>query len=184
MRVLLKFGPVVLLCGSLVCLAQSTSPSGATGKCRDGTYTTSPQRSGACSAHKGVQTWYTGQNGNGADTAGNKNGNSGAPSANRKAGDSAHPAGDAADAGKTAGRSTAGSGSSAGSKEAKSSTQPVAGSPEKSGGPGMVWVNTASKVYHCYGSADYGKTKQGQYASEQQATQMGARPANGKSCSK
>jgi hypothetical protein len=33
-------------------------PKGATGLCRDGTYTRATTRSGACSKHAGVQKWF------------------------------------------------------------------------------------------------------------------------------
>ena len=52
------------------------------------------------------------------------------------------------------------------------------------GGPGMVWVNTASKVYHCSGTTYYGKTKAGKYATEEAAKAEGDRPNGGKPCAK
>ncbi len=55
-------------------------------------------------------------------------------------------------------------------------------SPVPGGGNGQVWVNTASKVYHCPGDRWYGKTKKGTYMSESAARTAGDRPANGKAC--
>lgn len=45
-----------------------------------------------------------------------------------------------------------------------------------------VWVNTRSKVYHCPGTAYFGRTTRGEYLSEEDARRRGARPNGGKQC--
>lgn len=50
------------------------------------------------------------------------------------------------------------------------------------GGHGQVWVNTASKVYHCAGSKSYGTTKEGKYMPEADAKAAGFRPSYNKAC--
>jgi trypsin-like peptidase len=46
----------------------------------------------------------------------------------------------------------------------------------------MVWVNTASNVYHCPGARSYGSTKHGEYMTQAEAQRKANRPAYGKVC--
>jgi hypothetical protein len=55
--------------------------------------------------------------------------------------------------------------------------------PAPGGGPGMVWLNTSSKVYHCYGTKYYGTTKAGAYMTEAEAKAKGGHADAGKPCS-
>ena len=139
-------------------------PAGATGKCKDGSYTTAPKKQGACRGHQGVDTWF------------------------------------AADAAPTpaAAKSTATPTPAATPAPSQASTpSPAAAAPQKSssrmpasaktaapgGGPGLVWVNSSTNVYHCYGTQFYGTTKSGKYMSEADAKAAGARPDRNKPCS-
>jgi len=67
---------------------------------------------------------------------------------------------------------------SSGSAERKSE-QP-AGTAQPAPGPGMVWVNTETKVYHHEGDPFYGKTKHGKYMTEADAVKAGYRAAKNK----
>ena len=68
---------------------------------------------------------------------------------------------------------------------------PPTGNPPPQPGPrpaalpssGQVWVNLASKVYHCQGDRYYGKTRSGSYMTEAAAKADGDRPSRGKVCS-
>lgn len=54
---------------------------------------------------------------------------------------------------------------------------PQAAAPSAAPAPGMVWVNTDTKVYHRQGDRYYGKTKHGKYMTESEAIQAGYRAA-------
>ncbi len=144
-----------LLGGSAVYAQQASAPAGSTGQCKDGSYTDHTTKKGACSGHQGVKEWYS------------------APAAAAPA--AAAPAAAAATPSNTP-KSTA---PMPGSSKA-SSQPPAAAAP--GGGPGMVWVNSSSKVYHCQGDKWYGKTKAGSYMSEADAKAKGFHADHGKAC--
>jgi len=141
--------------------AASPKPAGSTGLCKDGSYWSGPTKKGACKGHKGVKEWY------GATTE------AAAPAAAAPP----LPAAAAPPAASTA--PAAGAKTPAPAKAASASTQ-VAAAP--GGGPGKVWVNKSSKVYHCPGTHWYGTTKEGEYMSEAEATSQGFKPDHGKAC--
>jgi len=151
--------------------APAGAPAGTTGLCKDGSYYSGATKKGACKGHKGVKEWY------GAATDAPAAGAAAAPvkpaaappPAAAPANSPAAPATPAA-AAKTPAQATTSTGS------AKNvATAPAAGS-------GKVWVNKSSKVYHCPGTRWYGKTKEGEYMSEAEATSQGFKPDHGKAC--
>ena len=150
-----------------VAVAQAP-PAGSTGQCKDGTYSTAASKQGACHGHQGVKEWYAA-----------------APAA-APAAATTPAAAPAATAPKATAPTPAAAPAPATAPAAKASpSAKVAAMPQAAGGgPGLVWLNTSSNVYHCYGSDYYGKTKAGAYMSEADAKSKGAHADHGKPCSK
>jgi hypothetical protein len=137
--------------------AGAQAPAGSTGECKDGSYTSATRKTGACASHGGVKDWYQGA--------------TPAPSV---------PATAPATATAPAAPATP---APAAAPVAKKAAPAAAAAPAAGGGPGQVWVNTASKVYHCSGDKWYGKTIKGKYMTEAAAKAAGNRPDHGKACS-
>lgn len=141
--------------------APATAPAGSTGLCKDGSYTSKETKKGACSKHGGVKDWYA--------AAGDASAKGAAPAA---------PAAPMAAASATSKMAAPAPAPAA----AKTAAAAPATAPAAGGGPGQVWVNTKSNVYHCSGSKYYGKTKQGEYMTEAAAKAAGAHADHGKAC--
>lgn len=160
-----------LLAGPAAFAQQASAPAGSTGQCKDGSYTDHAGKKGACAGHKGVKEWYA------AAAAAAATAPAAAPAAT--------PAAPAAAAPKTApaAAAPAAAPTAAAAPAAKKGMPEPAAAAAPGGGPGMVWVNTSSKVYHCQSDKWYGKTKKGEYMSEADATAKGFHGEHGKKCS-
>ena len=159
----------LLLAAASFAQVPADAPAGTTGLCKDGTYSSAATKRGACSGHKGVQTWYA------SSTAPPTSAAAPAAAATQPT-QAAPPTAPAAGPPQT----TAAAPATAPAKNS-SSTPPTTMAP--GGGPGLVWVNKSSKVYHCPNDRWYGKTKNGAYMSEADAKAEGDRPDHGKACS-
>jgi Protein of unknown function (DUF3761) len=146
-------------------VAAAQTPAGSTGQCKDGTYSTAVSKQGACRGHQGVKEWYAATAPASAATP--VAAAAPAPGAPKGPASAATPAAGPAPASKP-------------SPASKAASIPQAAG----GGPGLVWVNTGSNVYHCPGSDYYGKTKAGSYMSEADAKAKGAHADHNHPCTK
>jgi hypothetical protein len=163
MKTAIRFMAVVAssLLAAQVAVAQA--PAGSTGQCKDGTYSTAASKQGACRGHQGVKEWYSATS---------------AMPAAKTAAPAPAPAPKAV--APAPAPVTAPAAMPKASPASKAASMPQAAG----GGPGLVWVNTSSNVYHCYGSDYYGKTKAGAYMSESDAKAKGAHADHGHACTK
>jgi hypothetical protein len=155
------------------------APASATAQCKDGTYYSGKSHKGACKGHQGVKAWLD----NTAATAAAK---PVAPPAVTPAAPAPAPVAPAAKApAATPAAPPAAAPAAPAAPATHTPPTPASQITQKAGGgAGLVWVNSASKVYHCQGDEWYGKTKEGSYMSEAAATAAGNHASHGKECGK
>ncbi len=137
--------------------AHGQGPAGSTGECKDGSFSSAATKRGACAGHGGVKQWLESKKSGKVE--------SDSPAAVLKPTPTAPASSVTPPATRTA---------------AKPSDMPTVAA--AGGGPGKVWVNTSSKVYHCSADKWYGKTKRGEYMSEADAKAKGNHADHGKAC--
>jgi cytoskeletal protein RodZ len=162
---------VIGLMGPAVLRAQSgqTPPSSTTPSNAQSTGSTTNSTTGTKKSKKSKSTATTDAGGTSGSTAGGgTSGSTAAPASSTK---TAAPAST-----KAAAPSIAASPATADTHAPSNNKTSAAGSTPPS--PGMVWVNTSTKVYHKSGSKYYGNTKQGKWMNEGDAQKAGYKAAS------
>jgi hypothetical protein len=196
----------LLVSGYALAQAPAGAPAGTTAVCKDGSYFSGATKKGACRGHKGIKDWFGGEEAaaktdaktsKADEKAAKAKGKEEANAAKAKAkadakAAKAAPAAAAAPAApaapvapvapKAAAPAVVAPAAAPAPAAVKASPAAKATAPAAGGGPGMVWVNASTKVYHCAGTRWYGKTKQGEYMSESEAQAKGFHGDHGKAC--
>jgi hypothetical protein len=175
--------------------AYADAPAGSTAQCKDGTYYSGTTHKGACKGHQGVKEWLDKTAATPAATPAAAPASDAATtptkkSKSKKTTDAAAPATAAAPAAAATPATpvappAATPAAPAAPAMAAKHTAPTPASQitaKPGGGPGQVWVNASSKVYHCQGDEWYGKTKEGSYMTEAAAKAAGNHASHGKDC--
>jgi hypothetical protein len=154
-------------------IAASPAPANApaTGLCKDDTQYTGATKKGACKGHKGIKEWYADKQTPAASTPVTAPAAPNATATTPPATPAPAPVKPAAPVAEPAKVAT----------PAPATTPPTATAPAAVG-TGKVWVNTRSKIYHCEGTKFYGKTKDGEYMTQEEAKAKGYNANRKKDC--
>ncbi len=163
---LTTFAAAFFVSTAAIAMPPAGAPAGTMGICNDGSYSSSAEKKGACRGHKGVKDWY-GEQASMAPPAGGPRATTQSTAATAAAPMPTPATMPAKTVPAMAGRTSN-----------TPAMEPAAG-----GGPGKVWANTSTKVYHCSGAKWYGTTKHGEYMSEADAKAKGYHADHGKACS-
>lgn len=141
------------------------APTGATAQCKDGTWSSEPNRDAACSSHDGVRTWY------GASDSPTKTPAPAMmpPQTFPKSTPQTMP-----------NAQTPTTGTQTGSRP----TLPGGLSRKSGASAAHVWVDRSARTYVCEGERGYGTSSGGAYMSESDAVSNGNQPANGATCAR
>jgi hypothetical protein len=175
--------------------ADAPAAAAHTALCKDGSYFDGTTHKGACRGHQGVKEWLDGSKSSASTattttstatetTAANDDSSATKKKTKKKKDTTTTTTSTPATASTPATTSTATTTTTAATttKEHKTPTPASQITQKPGGGPGLVWVNTESKVYHCQGDEWYGKTKQGSYMSVADAEKAGAHASHGTAC--
>ncbi|HZP85726.1 MAG TPA: hypothetical protein VFB54_02835 [Burkholderiales bacterium] len=186
--------------------APAGAPAGSTGLCNDGTYYSGAKKMGACRGHQGVKEWWgeaptfsVGKSDTKAAAKPEARADAKAaaatpapvPAAAKPPAPAAAPAAAAPPSPKPPATTPTATTAAATTGAAAPAAAAPANKPEDgkvhfkradAGGPGKVWANASTKVYHCPGDRWYGKTKEGEYMSEAEAKAKGFKPDHNKPC--
>jgi uncharacterized protein with FMN-binding domain len=171
MRVRALFIPLAVVAGVMTAATCSAAaPKGSTGECKDGSYTSAENKSGACSGHGGVKDWYGNEKASAAKPTAKAESTAEAPKG---------ATGECKDGSYTSADNKSGACSAHGGIKNWYSRENEA---SRGGAAPKVWVNTETNVYHCSDDRWYGKTQKGEYMSEADAKSKGLRADHGKGC--
>jgi hypothetical protein len=166
--------------------AHAQSTTAVTATCKDGSSYSGKSKRGACAHHGGVKAFAVAAGAENSTPQASQSDQTAVPPVSAKKAKIARTASRMAPATTPTVAQTVPPTAPAGTPKIAQTAPPAAAvqapGSNRTAAAGQVWVNTASKVYHCPGTRYHGNTKTGEYMSEAAAKAQGFRPSRGKEC--